>query len=113
MRTLISLILLGLAPTAFAQDKVWAAAETPSVRFADAETAGPTFNADDELVVLVRDGDRLRVARGTRMGWIPAPPVTDVAPVKDVVVPGLESLDMGSLEDMLKMPALPAPTPGE
>ena len=88
MRALCLSILMLAAPAfAFdAGDTVFAKASTPSTRFADADTEGPTFDADTRLIVLVAEGERLRVMapQGT-FGWIATEAVTDVAPKSDEI----------------------------
>lgn len=88
MRALCLSVLLFAAPAlAFdAGETVYAKATTPSVRFADADEAGPTFDGDSRLTVLVADGDRLRVmsAQGG-FGWVPETAVTTVVPASQRV----------------------------
>ncbi len=57
-------------------ETVFAKAEAASKRFADAETPGPTFEANAPLEVLVRDGERLRVRSGVEIGWVNADQVS-------------------------------------
>lgn len=80
MRGLLLVVGLLWSGIAWAEGDVWAKAETKSLRFPDAQTAGPTFQKDTRLQVLVREGDRLRVHAGDSYGWIAAADVTDVAP---------------------------------
>lgn len=67
-------------------DTVFAKAETPSVRFPDADEEGPKLAKDSRLVVLVVEGDRLRVmdAKDQTFGWIPSSAVTAAAPAPDL-----------------------------
>ena len=67
-------------------DQVYALDETPSTRFPDADDAGPTMHKDSRLVVLVVDGDRLRVMASIdeSFGWIPASSVTLERPAPDL-----------------------------
>jgi hypothetical protein len=58
----------------------WVVAETVSKRFPDAETPGPTFEANALVVVLVQEADRVRVQKGDQVGWVPKSALTDQAP---------------------------------
>ncbi len=91
-----------LAPAAVATDapeKRWAVSDVDSKRFADDDTAGPTFKAGDELLLIVTDGSRVRVRRGDRYGWVPASAVTAEAPA-----PAPASLDLLGLPPTLGSP---------
>jgi hypothetical protein len=70
------------APSAAKPDieRVWALEDTVSRRFPEGDTPGPTFGKDEELEVLWRDSDRIRVRRGTRFGWVLPGQVTSKAP---------------------------------
>lgn len=70
-----------LSSFAFADDQiVYAKGTVASKRFPDAEVTGPEFTDGTRLVVLVREGDRVRVQAGMRFGWISAADTTTVAP---------------------------------
>lgn len=71
---------LGFAAPAFAQDAQWVVADTPSVRFADADTAGPAFKKDEKVEILAHDGARVRVRDGDSYGWIAATALTSTQP---------------------------------
>lgn len=79
MRLVAMWMLLWPFP-ALAAEIVWATDTVESVRFADADVKGPTFEAKARLEVLFRDGDRVRVRRGDSYGWIPAAKTTATAP---------------------------------
>ncbi len=80
MKRLLFVVAMAFPSVGWAQDAVFAKAETASVRFPDAEIAGPTFSANARLTVLAREGDRIRVMGNAEYGWIPATAVTDVMP---------------------------------
>lgn len=83
---LAALLLPTLAHGAEVGDTVFAATDTPSLRFPDAEDAGPTLAKDSELVVLVVEAERLRVmaVSDTSFGWIPTEAVTTERPPVDL-----------------------------
>ena len=72
---------------------VWAKAEVKSVRFADDTVAGPTFERNAQLEVILREGNRVRVRQGDDYGWIPASTVTTEAP---------PTFDAAELEELMK-----------
>ncbi len=93
MRWLIAASMLLTSP-AFAADVVWTTADTTSVRFSDAATAGPTFSAFTRLSVVYEDGDLLRVHDGPNFGWIARGTVTEEEPAEaaDSTIPGLDEI---------------------
>lgn len=95
MRKLMLVGCLAFSGVAWAEEDVYAIAETSSVRFPDAATVGPTFQKDTRLEVLVREGDRLRVHAGDSYGWIPAAAVTSVGPP-------MPAFDEAQLQKMLQ-----------
>lgn len=101
MKTLVTALLVVLAVPAYAADVVWVTEDTPSVRFADADTPGPTFTAFSRLVVLYEDGDRYRVKEANAMnwGWIPKAGTTAEEPPEAKT----EELPEGALPDFQKM----------
>lgn len=97
-RVMLALWLL-IPSVGWAQDTVWTTAETPSVRFPDADTAGPTFKANERLTVLATEGNRIRVMGNAEYGWIPKSAVTDkmpegADPLGSLGIPGLEGLEL-------------------
>ncbi len=111
MRSLLVLSSLIFGGSAWAADVVYATAEVASVRFPDADTAGPTFAKDARLEVLVEDGDRLRVREGDKYGWIDATLVTTEAPA---AADGGQNVDIAKLIEQLKaqgMNVQSSPTP--
>lgn len=83
-RWVFAVLALTLGAEAVAED-AYVAAETPSLRFFDADIAGPTFASNTKVEVILRDGDRARVREGDSYGWIaaaalsaaPADPMSD------------------------------------
>ena len=97
-RALLTLWLL-IPSVGWAQDTVWTTAETPSARFPDAETPGPTFKANERLTVLATEGNRIRVMGNAEYGWIPRSAVTEkmpegADPFGSLGIPGLEGLEL-------------------
>jgi len=67
-------------------DTVFAVSDTASTRFPDADDAGPRVSKDSRLVVLVNEGERLRVliAADDAFAWIPSSAVTTDKPAPDL-----------------------------
>jgi len=80
-------VLFLLLSVAFAED-LWVTAPVEGVRWPDVTTVSVTLAEGDKVEVLVRDGDKARVRKGTDFGWIPAADLTDVAPATPAGVPG-------------------------
>ena len=96
------LVLPGSAAAVDVGAQVWAIGSTPSKRFPDAESAGPTFDKDARLVVLVVEGERARVlGPDNRFGWVALAALTETEPV----TPGLENL----LQEAGMEPSAPVP----
>ncbi len=100
MKHLIAALVWLVAMPATAADVVWVTDDTPSVRFLDGETAGPTFSAFSRLVVLYEDGDKYRVKEANAMnwGWIPKAGTTAEEPDE-----AKTELPDGALPDFQKM----------
>jgi hypothetical protein len=95
MRFALVLALLGLSLPAAAQsqgEQMKLLEEVDSKRFPTDGTPGPTFQKGDLVTVLWVEGDRLRVFRGNRFGWIPA---DKVEPAPQSTPPGLQGLPPG------------------
>lgn len=59
----------------------WVTADTATTRFwGDASVAGPELKAGDPVQLIVIEGDRARVVKGDRYGWLPAALLTTEAP---------------------------------
>jgi len=86
------MFLLLLSTLALAED-LWATTPTEGVRWPDVATVSVTLVEGDRVEVLVRDGEKLRVRKGTDFGWVAASSLTNVEPVKPVD----EGLEGGAL----------------
>ncbi|MFK7931128.1 MAG: hypothetical protein AB8H79_23285 [Myxococcota bacterium] len=88
MRALLILTALVSVPALAIDvgDTVYATSDTPSLRFPDADDAGPMVNKDTELVVLVVEADRLRVmtTQDKAFGWVPADAITEERAAPDM-----------------------------
>lgn len=73
-------MLLFLFSLAFAED-LWAASSTEGVRWPDVTTVSVTLVEGDKVEVLARDGDKVRVRKGTDFGWVAAATLTNVEPL--------------------------------
>lgn len=110
MRKWLALLFLLPQPAMAADpESAWFVSDTASKRFPDAEVAGPSFTSGTRVVVLLRDGERVRVSVGDRYGWVPsaslvdkAPPGANVAPPSGV--PGLPDLKSIPLEGLNLQP---------
>lgn len=65
----------------------WMVAQTASVRFFGEAVPGPTFEAGEEVEVLVEDGGQVRVRAADRYGWVPKASLTDQAPAEPTTAP--------------------------
>ena len=80
---------LTISPKASA-DARWLVADTASQRFPGEDVAGPTFATGTEVVVIVTEGDRVRVHKDDRYGWVPASALTATPPLPTMPTsPGL------------------------
>lgn len=85
-------MLFVLFSLAFAED-LWAVAPAEGVRWPDVTTVSVTLAEGDKVEVLVRDGDKVRVRKGTDFGWVAATALTNVEPT----VPTLPGAEGGEL----------------
>lgn len=101
-------MLLLLLSIAFAQEpaeQAWLVEDAPSLRFPDAEVAGPEFDAEQRVTVLFREDERVRVRSGNDYGWVPAEVLTTEAPEGAEPPPSAApagDFDMKALEDLLQ-----------
>ncbi len=72
-------MLLLLAAFAFAED-LWAVAPAEGVRWPDVTAVSLRLAEGDKVEVLVRDGEKVRVRKGTDFGWVAATALTNVEP---------------------------------
>jgi hypothetical protein len=73
-------VLVFLISLAFAED-LWAVSNVEGVRWPDVTTVSVTLLEGDKVEVLLRDGDRVRIRKGTDFGWVAATALTNVEPV--------------------------------
>ena len=96
------LVLLGFSELAHAEpeptsmdakpDVVWTTKAVQSLRYLDAQTVGPLFEAEERLQVLAVVDENYRVQLGNQIGWIPAASVTSVKPEVNVDIEALKNL---------------------
>ncbi len=86
------MFLLVLCSLAFAED-LWAVAPTEGVRWPDVTAVSVSLVEGDRVEVLVRDGEKVRVRKGTNFGWVPATALTNVEPV----TPAIDGAEGGEL----------------
>jgi hypothetical protein len=89
----------------------WVVGEVASKRFPGEEIAGPTFQAGEEVELILQEGDSARIRQGGRYGWVPASALTAVQPL--VAPPGLGTPGgnplLEGLTPLLQAPPAPAP----
>ena len=105
MRTaLISLVLL-MAGEAFAQDNetAWLTADQASTRFSEGDVKGVRFKANAEVVVVYKEGDRVRVKGEAGFGWVVATALTSEAPANKFDMNALMK-QMEQLKDLSVQP---------
>lgn len=107
MRMFSVLVALIFSGSAFAEDVVYAVGEVSSVRFADADVKGPTFAANAQLDVLLRDGARVRVRAGDDYGWVAASSVTATAPAAPAM--SVDPMSDPAVQELLRSLQLSAP----
>lgn len=108
------MFLLFLCSIAFAED-LWAVAPVEGVRWPDVTTVSVTLTEADRVEVLVRDGEKVRVRKGTDFGWVAASALTNVEPVKPTVEGAegdeIPEFTIPGAEEAVPPPAPSAPTP--
>ncbi|MEN0061559.1 MAG: hypothetical protein AAGA48_05375 [Myxococcota bacterium] len=69
----------------------WLVEDVESDRFFeyDQEAKGPQLFKGDEVELIVTSGDRVRIKKGTRYGWVSASVLSTDAPVDDTTPEGL------------------------
>lgn len=80
----VFLLLLSLL---HAED-LWATGAVEGVRWPDVTAVSVTLAQGDRVEVLAREGDKVRVRKGTDFGWVPAASLTEVEPPKVEGLPG-------------------------
>lgn len=89
MRFVVALVGTWLSGAALAQDvgsTVEIVADTPSLRFAGEDVAGPVFNEGQQVRVVAAVGGQIRVVGGDRVGWV-APSAVRPLPAEDAGAP--------------------------
>lgn len=95
-RWMVFASVLALGDVAWAEGpSAWLTTAVDADRFADREGFGPALEQGDEVEVVLRDGERVRVRSGNDFGWVPASALSDVPPT-----PG--ELDLSGVLDSLK-----------
>ncbi|MES2644516.1 MAG: hypothetical protein V4850_33825 [Myxococcota bacterium] len=88
------MFLLLLCSFAFAED-LWAVAPVDGMRWPDMTTVSVSLEEADRVEVLVRDGEKVRVRKGTNFGWVAASALTNVEPI----APPVEGAEGDELPD--------------
>lgn len=104
-RLLVSALLLCLSLPALAQERAQITEDTVSMRFPDTKHPGPELKAGDKVVVILREGDRARVQKGDRYGWIDASllgPIEVSTPSTDLGAPSPD-FDIEAIKAALEM----------
>ncbi len=73
-------------------DVVWTTKAIQSMRFLDAQTVGPMFEAEERLQVLAVVDTSYRVQLGDQIGWVPADVVTTDKPEVNIDLEALKNL---------------------
>jgi hypothetical protein len=85
----------------------WLVAEAASTRFPGEAEPGPTFAAGEMVEVIVVDGDKTRVRKGDRYGWVATASLTIDAPA---TATGGNPL-LGGMPPLLPAGSVPPPAP--
>lgn len=87
MRYLGLLFLLLFTPTANAEDTeaAWVVDGVVSKRFAGDELQGPRFETEEEVQVVYREGELVRVKGKAGFGWLSKGAITSEAPSQDEI----------------------------
>lgn len=81
----------------------WVVADVEAKRFAEGDEAGPALKAGDEVELVFTEGDRVRIKKGDRYGWIAASAVTEEAP----------EIEISTDNPLLSNPLLTTPAMGQ
>ena len=68
-------------------EDLWATGAVDAVRWPDVTAVSVSLAEGDRVEVLAREGDKVRIRKGTDFGWVPAASLTDVEPPKPESVP--------------------------
>ena len=82
MRYLGLFFVLSFTPVAMAQnaETAWVVDGVVSQRFAEGELQGPRFDTDEEVKVVYREGELVRVKGKAGFGWLSKGAITSEAP---------------------------------
>lgn len=101
------------APAEAGEAPMYLAREAASVRFLGEPFAGPTFEAGEQVTVLLREGGKVRVHAAEKYGWVEPDALTADAPAAaappPLTLPGGSSSLLGELPPLLQPPPQPAP----
>lgn len=86
-------------------ETLWAASAAEGARWPDAAVVTVRLEPGDEVEVLARKDDKVRVRKGVDFGWVAATALTAVAPAAPAPDPTAEG---GALPDFTVTPAEPA-----
>jgi hypothetical protein len=86
----------------------WLVSESGSTRFPGESEPGPTFAAGEMVEVVLVEGDRTRVRKGDRYGWVPNAALTIEAPA---TAPAAGGSLLGGMPPLLPAGSVPAPAP--
>ena len=86
-------------------EEAWVKADVALVRWLDSTVVTTSLTTGDKVDVLVHDGGKVRVRKGTDFGWM------DAAGLSDTVVAKPEPADLFALPGAAELPAIPSPTP--
>lgn len=81
------MFLLLLLARLCSAETLWAASAAEGVRWPEVTAVSVSLQPGDEVEVLARQGDLVRVRKGVNYGWVQAGTLTDVAPPKPEGVP--------------------------
>ena len=103
MRFIGLLLLMTINPLAFAQDAetAWVVDGLVSQRFPEGELQGPRFETDEEVQVIFKEGELVRIKGQAGFGWVSKDALTNEAPndMSDVDIEALmermKSLNLG------------------
>jgi hypothetical protein len=95
-------VLLFLVSLCFAETN-WTTGATTGTRWPDVAAVSLTLAAGDEVEVVLRDGDKVRVRKGSDFGWVASGALTSQEPPPPI---DLSSLGLPSPTDL---PELPGP----
>ena len=95
-RTLLALILLALPSLAAAED-AWLQTDIQALRWPDAQNISARLQEGDQVVVIYRTEDLVRIRKGSDFGWVPPSALSDqdpeAEPLEEALEPDAEAPD--------------------